>query len=178
MLRGEVSPTSSRGFSESTSSSPSLRDSPEDTSTGFYAVGAPGSAGGTSPRTSKVGLEATNSSRSLHWNRGMKALGGYSWLSPNEAQDGVQFIARQVPWPQAGLVLLFFKLLEGARVLGVGQPAASRTPSGASPPLPWPPSRCPASGRSSSAPTPTMPARRQAPPWATPRWKGRCCWQR
>lgn len=82
LLGGEVSPTSSRVSSEPASSSPSPRDSAEDTSTGFCAEGAPENTSGTSPRASKVGLEATNSSRSLRWNKGMKVLGGYSWLSP------------------------------------------------------------------------------------------------
>ena len=62
-------------------------------------------------RASKVGLEATNSSRSLPWNRGMKALGGYSWLSPtmthrtasssssgkSPASGGPCFLLLQVP---------------------------------------------------------------------------------
>ena len=36
-------------------------------------------------------------------------------VSNYEAQDGVQFVIRQVPRPQAGLVFPSFKLPEGAR---------------------------------------------------------------
>nr|XP_040256300.2 uncharacterized protein LOC120974018 [Aegilops tauschii subsp. strangulata] len=82
LLKGEFSPISSGVASESSSSSFPSRDSSEDSSTGFGAAGAPESTGGTSPRASKVGQEATSGSQSLRWNKGVKALDGYSWLSP------------------------------------------------------------------------------------------------
>ena len=126
-------PPSLRGSPPSPPPLPSPAGLVKDTSTGFGAAGAPVGASGTSPRASKVGLKATNSSQSLRWNRGTKALGGYSWLSPTMRH---RTAASSSPGRASGLRRVLSPSSPSfhrgrARAPKVEQLAASRTPSGA-----------------------------------------------